>query len=692
MYHSFLIVGKNLVGFYESDIYSRKSLRYDKKNVIKYKMQAVLKKGKRFPSCRVETRNEKCYDVGKYKKPEKKGERKEIFMSDYPQTNQQTGWGTPMPWEEFAFYHAGQLQQFELTDRNQLAEEAKHQRAMQRDEHRAALKWEEAKNKEKCREKTKQIGCTENGICLYILNGENQILRTALLFRFKMLKLQRFRREGENEHLWQAILLTGQDEIFTPLYSEDILKSISKLQVTSFAGLDETVTASDKSMAWRWLQKQLILLFDVTKETVIPSLPGWFLKSGVWNFWTWDANVDLFASSDIRRFVANSIRPQSISEIFEEISDIADRIDNIKSFSVILIFRFLALFSRLVVSCPPAMGLVFVGKGATELEGLVSTMKRNDGNSIVNLDTDRIGVIRNYVYSLQDSPAFFVSSNSHIKSTRNRLFEVLSWLDTGFLEGKKITFPFVFCVSQLSKDYLVDGMVIIHLDEVQFSEAFSTFAKLQSVLTERITNSGEHWITQFRKEYGKLEKKLPIKERKTILHLAQAIVSTVSAMLDIGDGDEDLDVEERKLQEIFAAGIDEIRNQISSDAQPILESFRVGVIKMIDSGKIFVVDVKKTTTKEVPLIYFDSGYYFFTNDTLKYICEENGLDSRAILFFKQQLDDIGMIKKYRQTGNRSSEFLVDIFLEYPMRRRISVLAVKKEFWDKIGGIALYERG
>lgn len=600
----------------------------------------------------------------------------------------QSSWEDPMSGAEFAYRHAAKLQEFELTDRNQLAEAAQNQRAMQRDTHKSELRILEADAKEKRKAKTMQISQTEDGVQLYFFNGKNELLRIVPLFEFSMVKLLRFRRDGEDGHFWQAVLQVGKKEIFTYQYAEDVLKSISKLQTTSFAGFDETVATGDRNIAWKWLQKKLISLFEKAEETMLPSLPGWFQKDGVWHFWTLDSETDLFASPSIRQFSVNSLQPKNISELIDELIAAAHEADNMGSFSVLLIYRLLALLVRLIVAFPPPMGLVLVGKDATEqAEMLLSTIQKKNSSIIINLETDRKNVIRNNVFFLQDTSALFVSSGLHTKSIENRLLEILSWLDAGFMEEKRITFPFVFCVPELSTDYLKNGMIVVQTEGIPISTTFSAFAKLQSFVILQVESCGEYWATELTKQYDRLEKEINFEDRGNILHFARTVVTTVSKMLDV-QGEQ-----KEQLQEIFTAGIDEMEYQISSDFCPMLEIFREGVIKLIDTGDLSVVDSKNPVTDtKIPLIYFNSDYYCFTGDVLEYICEQNGLDLKSILFFKQQLDDLGMIKKYRKTGERPSELSVDISLGFPVDRKVSVLAIRREFWDEIGGVALYERG
>ena len=66
-------------------------------------------------------------------------------------------------------------------------------------------------------------------------------------------------------------------------------------------------------------------------------------------------------------------------------------------------------------------------------------------------------------------------------------------------------------------------------------------------------------------------------------------------------------------------------------------------------------------------------------------------DGKSLLLIRQELADRGLIKQYRATGKRKSELNVDIFVGESKERK-KVFAVKRTFWDSIGGISLYEKG
>lgn len=91
-------------------------------------------------------------------------------------------------------------------------------------------------------------------------------------------------------------------------------------------------------------------------------------------------------------------------------------------------------------------------------------------------------------------------------------------------------------------------------------------------------------------------------------------------------------------------------------------------------------------------LYFDDEYYYFSKSILHKIAETLGFSRKAVLYIKQELSDNNWLKQYRKTINRRSELEVDVMVSNNDKKiRISVLAVKREFWDMLGGISLFER-
>lgn len=143
---------------------------------------------------------------------------------------------------------------------------------------------------------------------------------------------------------------------------------------------------------------------------------------------------------------------------------------------------------------------------------------------------------------------------------------------------------------------------------------------------------------------------------------------------------------------MFYLALREMEKQFSMDEGILLERFRNGIGGLFENGKLSADKVNEgSTEKKENLVFYDGEYYYFTSEVLRCVGTELNLDRKALLLIQQELIDQRMVKQYRAAGSRRSELKVDIFVG-ELRGRRKVFAIKREFWDSVGGIALYERG
>lgn len=603
------------------------------------------------------------------------------------QQNGPLGMNQPMDNWQFMQCLEGQLQAMELNDPQELREIARHHRAMERDVHKSQLKLQETVEKQMMRAKKQEIQANEEGVLLVELNGENKILRKNKLFDCKIIELWHFRRDGSDARFWQVAIQTAGEKIYSPLYPAEDLQSINKLKKTLLSQFSCAVRIDDKSTAWSWMQKQLSAQFGEKKEIVLPSLAGWFQLYEKWFFCTQSADIKFMANEIINRFAANSLKCDNVDEIVDGLTKVMGETGNLAALGVLLIYRLLALFARLTIDSPPPMGLTLIGNNAVKLaEDLLSTMQCKDRGNIINLDSDRINQIRKNLKDMQDSPFIFVSTNMDGKSVSNRVREIISWLDSGIMEGKKITFPFIFCLQRISPMFPLDSTIVLSVDDCQVTNGFETFAKLQFYIISQVENGGIYWVKEFRNQYDRLREELQNEEVKPILHISKAVTSTVLKMLG-------LEGERRKvLQNIFDHGLDEIKQQIFADSSVLVEIFKEKVIQLVDSEILVVVKRQTDYLKtEKSVVYYDSDFYYFTTEILQVIVEKSGLSRSSILYIKRELAQMNVIRQYNKTSERRSEFFCDISVGSLNQKRVSAVKVIRGFWDEIGGIALYER-
>ncbi len=597
--------------------------------------------------------------------------------------------------QEFRYHQTQRLQNLELNDQNELRETARNCRLMERDAHKSMLRQQEYAVKQLQRVKSSEILETGHGIILLTKSGDEKVLRNQLLLSCHIKRLFRFKRCVVGTCFWLLSIKSGSQEMFSGLYPVEFLQSLCKLKTTILSRFDCTVSPNDKTMLWNWLREKLFGLYEEAEMVELPFLAGWFLICGKWHFWVQSEEVDLLAGEIISQFTMDTFCKKQGKEVTDNLLGMFSYIENSAILSVLLIFRLLALTSRLAADSPPPMGLTLIGRNSVKLaKRLLSTMGCEAGWDVINLDSDRLGLIRKAVSRLQDTPIIIASVASNNRSTQNRLQEIMSWLDAGLMEGQKITFPFIFCLQNFSPVYPLDNTVVLALDEMQIPDDFKAFGELQEFIIQQVENGGEYWAGEFRSRYGKLQQILPYEARETILHISKAVVPTVLKMLDSeGEGQE-------KIQEFFDAGLDEIRRQFTAGSNTLLELFKRGVIELADSGILPIRGLQMNASvsdssdlkPDTKAVYYDDLHYYFSKTVFQEIGVRCGLDGKSLLFIKQQLVDAGFVKQYRKTGRRCSELGVDIFVgNIGSKKKLSVFAIKKEFWDTAGGIALYER-
>lgn len=599
-------------------------------------------------------------------------------------------WHMPMPPEGYELLLEGEIQRLRLNDSQELKKEAEHRREMERDEKKSLLRQNEFAYKQDAKTKTYDIRMYNGEIGMEVMNGNGYIVERSTLFSCEIDIMYRFKRNFTGERFWQIALKDRDKVVYSELYPAEYLSSVIKLQKTILMKYDCTIAPNQKNMAWKWMRKQLFTMYEQAPEMELPYLVGWFEIRNVWHFWTKTEDTYFLASEVINKYrkeeFTDLTAEEIIDELLENIEIIADRIN----FEILLLFRTWAYLGNLESNSPPVIGLTLIGANAVEIakKYLRTMYSEDDGIDIVNLDADRISQIREKVKLIRNTPVIFVSCNPGNKSTQNRLADVISWMRSGYMEGTKVQGPFVFCLQEVSSSYLLDRTVVIDISDVRIFDSFKSFSKMQSLLISIIERGGSYWVEEFSHRYMEfLEDKRNMGENSIVCAL-KAMIQTVLRILNL---DEERD---KLLEAMLYEGLDEITRQISLKVGLLLEIFQHGVEKMVVTGLISAIEVHENAAKASnKRLYFDNCYYYFHKSILQKIAENLRLSRKAVLCIKQELSDRNLLKQYRKTTNRRNEMEIDITVGNDDKKmRMSVLAIKREFWDRTGGIALFEKG
>ena len=346
---------------------------------------------------------------------------------------------------------------------------------------------------------------------------------------------------------------------------------------------------------------------------------------------------------------------------------------------------------RLATDSPFRFGVTLVGKyGENVATSFLRTM--HNEVDIVNIDTDRIGVIREKAKCVQETPMIFISSSPDSRSTQNRINEVTSWMQSGYVEGDKVQIPYVFCLQKFAKEYPLESTIVLNTNDIGTFNEHVSFVKMQSMIITKIETSGTYWVEECRRIYAENEDKETQMEKDMVNQLVTTIIKVVAKMFDS-------DIVGQNIHESFVnllyAGQEEIIKQFSLESGTLLEIFKEKIIELVSQHRV-LIEMREETTVEInlPVIYFDEFYYYFIKDCIQFICDEAEMDGKSVLYVKQQLANENVIKMYRNAGQYGRDFEVDftILNAYGQRKNCSGIAINRDFFDSIGGIALFERG
>lgn len=563
--------------------------------------------------------------------------------------------------------------------------------ALERDAYKSNLRINECFTKQKMKNCMPRFFCVENNIWLQILNGTNTVLSQQPVFYCRIEQIKRYQRDGLDEIFWQLILIEGVSglKVFSPLYGSGILQSNSKLRKTILLKYQNIGDTKYNTLTWTWMRGYLLRMIETSEIIKLPLKAGWFEQEESWRFWTAKSADKMLLSEQIKKFYVDKFPELCAEDVVTDFQNISDGIADCKEYvGMLLILRLCAIFARLTVNLPLEIGVAIVGEKSLEVaEGFLRTMHNNV--DIVNLDADRMGKIQKQVELLQDTPAIFVSSDPDSKSTRNRLQRVMSWLRSGYIEGSEVDIPFVFCLKRFSKFYPLDDIVLLDADEILIPKgSAAAFAQLQNYIIQNVEKAGSYYVHELRRMYKK-EKSEAEDENKFLL-LVQVVVDVVLQMFNRKITEDSYN----KLEELLYSGEDNIITQLKKGSNTLLEVFQKKVEDLVGLEIIYFIDRNKISyITSDSVIYYDDEFYYFTSKVLNFICQRTNIDYKTLLLIKQQLAEQNLIKLYKNRSSCNRDLGID-FLVCSLngeRKRLSGLAIKRQFWNKIGGIALEER-
>lgn len=566
-------------------------------------------------------------------------------------------------------------------------EERRQDRKMMAEGYKSCLRREEYAEKQRRREMSSQIYIKDSALWLKKINGLKESVIERKVLKCNILGVEQFQREGESDILWRVILVEERNGqiVDSPLYSLSVLYSPKALKKTIFRRYDCT-EVKDKATVWEWIRMAITAALDGKNVIQIPAAPGWFkLKNGYRFYTAADEDTSTF-NSFMLEFSMNKIGALEATDVIGELLENLEQITDRGIAGLLLIVRMCVLWGRLTDDNCFRNGIAFWGKNAKDVAKHYMRTMKNDVD-IINLDGDRIEKIREKVRSMQDTPVIFLVSNPEERSVQNRLRKILSWMQTGWIEGVKVKTLFAFCFKRFTTALPLDDMIVLNTSDIVLDRKDQSMEKIQQLVIDLIENSGNYWVSEIKQRYFK-NREMGLGETESV---AKMTVEVLTRIIDKDALGEELS---ERFQKLLDMGIKEIEAQLSTRQGRAAEIFKDCVIDLADKKLIKVYDREEAPVKgDEDGIYYDKECYYFTTEALQKVCKLSGIDQKSALHIKQELSSMSMLKQYKFTGSRQAEMNVDfrIYYEYGQHKDLSGMAVFREFWDEIGGIALCER-
>lgn len=587
---------------------------------------------------------------------------------------------------QFGYVLEERLQSMALNDPTELRAILKLRRDWERDEHKSYLKKSEMATRESQKRKFEVISVIDNAVVQLVYDGLGQMIMKNQLFSCRIEKVESYQLKGKDERFWNATVVEKNTGLSVrgPFYSENELKSISMLQVT-FLGKYCTDDAKLRSEAWKWMRKILIEILENIQIQEIPFSPGWYRKGNEWIFWT-AANDPLLLDNYINRFTVEKFSGITAEDAVGSLLDYVEGMNGIEFAGVFLDYRLFALLGRLMGDAGVCAGITLIGDNAEKFAGMLLRTMDNDVDTL-NLGTDRIGKMYDKIAMLQDTPVMCIVPNPDTKTVQNQVGKILNCMQAGCIEGKRVSILFVFVLRHFSKFFPLDETVVIDTAKMRIGEDTSSFLKFQYVFISILETSGTYWVDKLREMY-----KFYVDNNED--KVMAKIMAINEITLKIFDADRIGEQKFMKLKRVLHEGENEIKHQLYLKTGILTEVFCSRIKELVDAGHVSVIKKEDVPANHNEMIiYYDEECYYFVKEVLMKICDKTGIDSKSILSIKQQLISQNYVKIWH-TGSSHRDLEIDfsVHTSCGQKKTLSGFAILKSFFDKVGGVSLYERG
>lgn len=599
--------------------------------------------------------------------------------------------------QEYAKYYTGQLQWELLHNRNQIAAELENNRQIQRDVARTnndlvlergktEMRKEVVKYKEELRQKreTKKDLFEKEGAIWFCErdNVDNRILREVIAWNCCTVQVNKYERTT-GEKLFQLVLQSGSEKLESPLYPEEWLHAYKQLQKTVLSLFTQDgngISCNDEKLIWKWLWKKILGEYLGAEVHKLPALPGWEKTSEKYQFWAGNRSSDLLMNEVIRGYTLRYTKDCNTAIVKELFSKKSLDNDSKDTIGTLLVLRLVALLGSLCTEEPIPTAVILYGDNALSVAKKLLGVS-DTANNIINLESDGSRAIKKKICSLKEEIAIFTFRTLADKSTRNRLHEVLSWLDSGYVEATRITVPYIFCMKSLSIDVPVENSILINADTIQHEEWEDVFTAVQSWWIDQVERGGLVAVEQLQEKF----EQQTVKEGKRVLAIAEGVTEQMTYLMNLEKED--------AIYAVLQAGTKKIKGQLNMQQIGYMQDlFHNTVLRLAKQTILGFSECENANLLLSWNVFYDEEYYYFTNEVLENICRLARLNEKAMLSIKKELTTLELTKIYKNSGSHNRELQVDVAIKSKdgSKKRIAAFAIKREFWDDSYGICLYE--
>ena len=564
--------------------------------------------------------------------------------------------------------------------------------SMQKDEHKSALKMEEFRQKQQFKQDLKErhyeIIEGAGTMMVQIKNGINQAAN-VVVFRCQLRGTKRYRSEDGKEFFRLILLTDGQStEVEGALHDADLLMKRDGLKQTELKNYEEGfvygISEGGKIMRFVWeeLRKRIRLSYDREVPVMIPSKAGWHISEGHYRFYSRESVESCMAHEESMQYSflrSGNVDPMKLLEQIQKIFDP----EKCPDIPVLLYARLISLLGRILTDKMPEISFTIVGENAKMIASKLCSTFEADRN-VISLDAECIGEIKKRIQEVRDTPMIIAVSNPNNRSTQNRMDTIRSIQENGMLDGRKTEVTFVYCIRALSEQTPLEKTVMVEetaIAKVEIPEIKKLFDLLQTQVVDCIEAYHGDMVQNYKMDVGRIKR--PDERLKEECRVVKDLVVNSFRFCKLPEQYVEY------IQNFLSIGEAEISRRMGNQPDIYLDLFKKTVVALTNGNRLKFSSREENKKFKVSTVCWDENYYYFDSDCMSRICKDANISSS--IYVKQQLAEKGLIKLYGNKRRREMQTDIIAYDNEGNPKRISVTAIKRNFWDTLGGIELWER-